>query len=222
MKKLISKKEKDQIDSICKLYKIENYSINSDGSIDVVGDVNFNNADLIKLPLEFNNVSGDFNCSSSELTSLEGSPDFVGGDYTCSFNCITSLVGGPQTVGGSFYCHGNNITSLVAGPQTVGINYDCEGNTLSNLLGVSTMIGGSLDCSYNNLISTYSGDVDLELISNNVILNGNFLPRNLLENFEHIKLILKYQRHFEIWKDDLSLNVENFADLISEIIDGLK
>jgi hypothetical protein len=35
-------------------------------------------------------------------------------------------------------------------------------------------------------------------------------------------LILKYQRHFFIWNDDLTLNVDNFNDLLAEINEGLE
>lgn len=75
------------------------------------------------------------------------------------------------------------------------------------------------------LISTYSGDVDIVFdcgfYSNNVNTLPQ-LPRAIMSNIKHIKLILKYQRHFFIWNDDLSLNKENFADLIAEIKDGLE
>ena len=41
--------EEQEIHKICKSYEIENYSINSDGSIDVDGDVRLPNKKLIKL-----------------------------------------------------------------------------------------------------------------------------------------------------------------------------
>lgn len=48
------------------------------------------------------------------------------------------------------------------------------------------------------------------------------LPILLTNNIRHFKLILKYQRYFEIWNEDLSLNEENFEILKYEIEDGLK
>ena len=69
---------KQDIDFICKKYRITNYTINEDGSIDVDGDVNLSGAKLTKLPLNFRSVSGNFNCSYNQLTSLEGSPQSVG------------------------------------------------------------------------------------------------------------------------------------------------
>ena len=53
----------EDIDEICKKYRIENYTINSDGSIDVDEDVNLHNLGLEKLPLKFNKVNGFFTCS---------------------------------------------------------------------------------------------------------------------------------------------------------------
>jgi len=48
------------IDSICKQYNIKNYTINSDGSIDVDGNVSLSN--ITQLPLKFGKVTGSFNC----------------------------------------------------------------------------------------------------------------------------------------------------------------
>jgi hypothetical protein len=179
MKNLISKEEKDRIDLICKEYDIDRYEINSDGSIDVSGDVDLTRIGLDYLPLNFNKVSGSFCCNDNDLTSLSGSPVTVGGDFDCSINGLTSLEGSPITVGGYYSCFHNKLTS------------------------------------------TYSGDTDIE-VSGLVRSNFNYLPQEMVDNLDHIKLILKYQRHFYIWNDDLTLNVENFKDLIAEIEDGLE
>lgn len=178
MKNIITKKEKDRIDSICDQYGIENYSINSDGSIDVAGDVLLIYDELTKLPLKFNTVSGYFDCSDNDLTSLKGAPTTVGGIFNCNINQLTSLEGSPTTVGGNFHCSSNGLTS------------------------------------------TYSGDDDIE-VGSDFICHSNNLPQQLNDNLEHIKLILKYQRYFSIWNEDLTLNEENFNDLISEIEEGL-
>ena len=93
-KQFINESRQD-IDSICQKYNIKNYIINEDGSIDVDGDVDLSNRELIELPLKFRNVSGYFNCSNNELTSLEGAPSSVGGNFYCSGNKLTSLEGFP-------------------------------------------------------------------------------------------------------------------------------
>jgi hypothetical protein len=200
MKNLISKEEKDRIDLICKKFHIRHYTIISDGSIDVNGDVYFASRDFIKLPLNFNIVSGELDCRSNRLTTLEGCPHTVDSSFICYNNDLTSLTGGPHTVGGDFECYKNQLSTLEGAPHT---------------------IGGNLICSYNNLVSTYAGDVDIE-VDGIVSITDNLLPELLMDHMDHIKLILKYQRHFFIWNDDLSLNEENFADLIAEIKDGLE
>jgi len=230
MGNLINKKEKKRIDSICKMYGIENYIINPDGSIDVDEDVDLMNMQLRRLPLLFNNISGSFHCTNNKLTSLEGSPTTVRGNFSCSSNKLASLKGSPNTINGDFYCTGNELTSLNGGPMTIGGDYICSYNNLTTLEGSPTTVGGGFYCSANELISTYSGDIDLEIVgtfylNDTIYLNDNFLPQIFLDrsdDIEILKLILKYQRHFEIWNDDLSLNDENFFVLISEIEDGLK
>jgi len=102
-------KDKD-IHKICERYGIANYTINSDGSIDVDGDVDLYWKDLTKLPLKFNNVSGNFICSRNNLTTLEGSPKSVSGHFYCYVNNLTTLEGSPQTVGGNFRCSDNPIS----------------------------------------------------------------------------------------------------------------
>ena len=97
---------------ICKRYGIKNYTINSDGSIDVDENVNLQYKSLEELPLRFRNVSGYFYCNSNKLTSLEGSPKSVGGDFNCQLNKIKSFEGFPKHIGGNFYCDRNPIYEI--------------------------------------------------------------------------------------------------------------
>jgi hypothetical protein len=202
MKNLISKEEKDRIDLICKQYDIKNYSINSDGTVDVIGDVELFDSGITELPIKFNNVTGLFDCARNSLTSLNGSPITVGGDFYCSYN--------------------TKLTSLVGSPVRVGNDYHCRGNILTSLEGMSKYIGGSVFCARSDFTSTYTGDEDIEIVGDFSVYTGISLPALITNNWIHIKLIMKYQRHFYIWNDDLSLNEENFKDLISEIEDGLE
>ena len=102
----------EDIDSICQKFGIKNYTINSDGSIDVDGNVDLIDKGLTKLPLKFRNVTGDFDCRNNKLTSLEYAPLSVGGGFFCNHNQLTSLEGGPQSVGGGFYCDDNPVESI--------------------------------------------------------------------------------------------------------------
>ena len=101
----------ETIHDICKRYKIKNYTINPDGSIDVDGGVNLNYKKLTELPLTFNKVPGWFDCSYNRLTSLKGSPRWVGGSFSCSNNRLTSLEFSPDYVGGYFNCINNKLTN---------------------------------------------------------------------------------------------------------------
>ena len=100
------------IDDICKKYKITDYIINPDKTIDVDvdGDVTLSFSYLSKLPLKFNKVSGNFLYNNNLLTNLIGSPVWVGGNFRCSFNELTSLEFSPYYVGGNFDCKFNNIS----------------------------------------------------------------------------------------------------------------
>jgi hypothetical protein len=98
------------ISLICEKYGIENYTINSDGSIDVNGDVFLWNRELTELPLRFNRVTGSFECGGNNLTTLKGSPRWLGIDFSCVGNNLTSLEFSPDYVGGFFDCINNNLT----------------------------------------------------------------------------------------------------------------
>ena len=104
-----------EIHYICKKYRIKNYTINSDGSIDVDGDVYIRNLDLDKLPLKFNKVSGYFNCEYNCLTTLENSPNEIGKNFSCYSNRITSLEGFPQRVGEYTHCYLNFYLESING-----------------------------------------------------------------------------------------------------------
>ena len=201
MKNLITKEEKDRIDSICRQYEIENYTITSDGSIDVSDYVSFPWVDLTEFPLKFNKISGDLLCGFNQLTSLEGSARIVMGDFSCSDNRLHSLENGPRNVSGDYDCSNNWISTLVGGPEWVG---------------------GDFFCLNIELTSTYSGDTDIHVGGIIKIDNCHKLPKLVQDNIILIVEILKYQRHFMIWNDDLSLNEENFLNLVADINDGLK
>jgi len=120
----------EDIDSICKKYGIENYTINSDGTVDVDGDVYLSSEALTKLPLKFGKVTGDFNCNNNKLITLEGGPRSVGEYFDCSYNQLTTLEGGPIKVGGYFNCYSNQLTSLKGCPKVVGVDFNCSYNPI--------------------------------------------------------------------------------------------
>jgi hypothetical protein len=144
------------IDSICKQYGIENYTVNPDGTLDVDGYVYLSYGGLIKLPLKFGKVTGSFYCFDNQLTALEGSPREVGGDFNCFNNKLTALEGGPREVVGAFNCSNNQLTALEDGPREVGGDFDCSYNQLTALEGGPREVGGDFLC-YRNQLTTLEG-----------------------------------------------------------------
>ena len=103
----------DNIYEICRKYGITNYTINSDGTIDVDGDVDLSDKGLTKLPLTFNRVIGDFSCSyNNRLTSLEGSPKHIDGYFSCYSNKLINLDHLPE-VSGDIYMVNNPVYWIV-------------------------------------------------------------------------------------------------------------
>ena len=82
----------EEIHKICDKLKIDNYTINPDGSIDVEGDVVI----LIfinELPIKFNKVNGNFYCSYNNLSTLKNFPNEVGEETFLYGNPLKSLDG---------------------------------------------------------------------------------------------------------------------------------
>lgn len=203
----------EKIIKTCIQYHIENYSINSDGSIDVDGNIKMHEMELSELPLKFNKVSGNFNCSGNKLTSLVGSPKHVGGNFYCSDNPLPSLVGCPASIMGSCYVTGTAIQNLVGCPLYVGGIFSFD-------VSMHSTFSGNTDIEiYDDIYLNISDDIDTTIREN--YISDTRIPWEFIENLSEMKLILKYQRYFEIWNDDLTLNKEKFQVLIAEIKDGL-
>ena len=149
---------KEKVEAKLKQLGIKKYTINSDMSVDVKGDVDISNTfnfkkSLKSIPVQFRNVSGNFYCQGNELISLKGAPQKVGGDFYCNDNQLTSLKGAPQSVGRGFRCHNNRLTSLEGAPRNVGWGFHCHNNQLTSLKGAPQNVGGNFNCSENKLTS---------------------------------------------------------------------
>ena len=226
---MVTQKTLHDIKHICFQYKIENYSINSDGSIDVDGNVELSSRNLCILPLKFGRVMGNFNIQNNLLSTLYGAPKAVGGNFNCYHNRLIKLIGSPEWIGGDFFCYQNQLISLEASPKVVLGSYYISGNDkLSNLVGCTLKIGGNFSFD-DTLVSTFSGDDDIEF-EGTFFLNKTYhsqlydikLPVEIINNRQHMTIFLKYQRYFFIWNEDQTLNIENFNDLIEEINEGLQ
>jgi hypothetical protein len=203
------------------------------------------NQNRFKTLNDFNTVvEGNINISENALTSLKGLPKELNGSLNVSDNNIRSLDGAPKIINGYFDIHDNYLSNLKGFP-TVNGSVDISYNeNITTLEGLPTEINGSLNFNGLNLTtleyvpkinedgislynlqkleSTYCGTVDLPPLTNfrNITRHKNF-PKLIADNEEHLVLILKYQRYFQIWNPDATLNVENAQVLLDEIKDGL-
>jgi hypothetical protein len=124
-----------QIEEWLKKYKITNYHINHDLTIDVMRSVNLNNINILELPkyIQFNNVTDAFEILSSNLVSLRGCPKRVGGTFFCSHNKLTTLEYAPEYADSNFFCTNMpTLTSLGSwNPKLIRLGFYCKGTKLS-------------------------------------------------------------------------------------------
>ena len=98
----------ENIKAWCEDMCIENYTIDSQGKIDVDGGVDLANKDFEELPYKFGEVNGNFvldNCKN--LITLKNCPDHI--LYKHMFDIegcskLDSLEGFPKIVEGTVYC----------------------------------------------------------------------------------------------------------------------
>lgn len=116
------------IRDFCKLYKIRNYSIHDDGTVDVFGDCLLIRGDVSfsKLPIKFGYIEGRFTIYSRRLTTLEGCPHTVNEEFYCSGSKIKNLVGAPSSVGSITTFDSPFMTSLEGVPSEIreGFRFD--------------------------------------------------------------------------------------------------
>ena len=197
--KLFENFDQSEIDYLCKEYRIENYTINPDGSIDVDGDVDLLDEKLTKLPLKFNRVSGNFTCTYNKLTSLIGCPNHVGGDFSCSKNKLTSLIGCPNHVGGYFSCSKNKLTSLIGCPNHIGRYFTCTYNQLTSLIGCPNHVSGSFSCNSNQLTTL---DGYPQYVGDGFSCSNNPVSKIIYLFNEDSKIYLEYQETYNFLRKD--------------------
>lgn len=164
-------------------YKVKNYTINEDLSVDVKGNVNLSSGytklDITRFPLKFRNITGDFSCDHCLLESLVGAPLRVEGDFYCGDNKLKSLVGAPEFIGGAFGCEGNFLTNLCGSPKYIYKDFDCSFNKIHQLNEMPNFIGGDFYCSWNN-IENFDGiakkiNGDIRIFGNKILSLENLL-----------------------------------------------
>lgn len=166
---------KEEVVARLKKYKISNYTVNDDLTVDVSSDVDLSFKKLKKIPVRFGkiggsfriqgnlfldslegcpyHVEGSFNCSRNNLETLEFAPQYVGANYA-AMNCkLMSLGKMPREVGGSVDLSGNKLTSLAGCVKDVGLDFSCQNNKLENLEGGPRFVGRQFNSDNNQLTS---------------------------------------------------------------------
>lgn len=105
-------KTKSEIENWLNKYRINNYKIQADLTVNVNGDVNLTNQKLKEIPVKFGKVKGNFDCSKNHLKNLDFAPEIVNGNFYCSYNRLVSLENCPKIIQGNFYCYSNNILKI--------------------------------------------------------------------------------------------------------------
>jgi hypothetical protein len=190
--KLFESYTESEIFQICEKYLIRNWSINSEGLIDVDDDVHLYGMDLTKLPLSFGYVSGYFSCGGNKLTNLDGCPHTVGGNFSCAYNIITSLEGCPHTVGSDFYCYNNELTSLEGCLRSVVGNFNCANNKLTSLRFAPEEVDGGLYVLPNPISD---------------------IPKKYL-NEKYLEFIVKEQTDWRLYRKDGTMRLDRLKEMI--------
>jgi hypothetical protein len=189
-----------EIDTICKKYNIVNYTINSDNSVDVDGDVNLWDKKLESIPLNFNIVNGYFDCGSNQLTSLKGCPVRVGNWFSCYSNELTSLQYSPQYVENSYFsCRMNKIESLQYCTELIRSDFSCGNNKLTSLEYHPTVYG-KFYCR-DNQINTFE---NFYYYKEDVYFEYNPIY-DIYELFNDMKLIELARSYGFEWKGEIDL-----------------
>jgi hypothetical protein len=204
-----------EIKDLCTKYRITDYQIRDDGSIDVDGVVSLFGLGDLKQPLAFNKVSGYFTYQQINLTTLEGCPKEVGTWFSCSWNKLTSLEHSPKVVGGNFYCGGNEYLTSLEGLENTYIGgkldvYDCR--KLYSLKGFPKKVD-SFDCMHTPIYpiyETFIQDCDYDTMRKFNIFDVIYTDG--LDWFIDYDNLGKFLR--SVGKEDLVMSKEDFDDFI--------
>ncbi len=211
--KLFEQQTESDIAQICEKYGIDNWSISSEGLVDVDGSVDLSFKKLTKLPLKFGRVSKDFFCSNNRLNSLHGCPQVVNGNFNCQNNKLTNLEGSPNSVGGDFCCYNNHLTSLEGCAQMVGANFWCQYNQLTNLEGSPQLVGGNFWCLRNKLTSLRFAPEEIEgrvIVLPNPISD---IPKKYLDE-RYLEFIIKEQPDWKLYQKDGAIRLDRLEEMI--------
>ncbi len=191
-----------EIRDICREYGIEHYTINSDGSVDVMDSVRLYDLDLEKIPLKFSKISSYFDVSQNKLTSLEGFPKEVYSEIVIYDNELTTLIGLPEIINDIIRCDNNQLTSLEGCPLEVR-DLHCSNNKITTLKGSPMVINGDFDLR-NNPISIIDSSIS---ITGYIALKGTKFDEKIRSlSQEKLRILFEHGVDYDIFRKDGSIN----------------
>ncbi len=140
-----------ELEKELKRFKITDYILNENGSIDCNQSVNLTGHELNNIPFDFNKINGNFDINDNNLTSLKNCPKHISGWFGCSYNKLTSLEYGPGYVGDHYLCSHNKLITLKGCTDEIYDNFNCAVNQLKSLEFCPMQVEGYFNCSYNLL-----------------------------------------------------------------------
>lgn len=173
--------------------EVSSYCINSDLTVNVMGDVDLSQRKIESFPLKFKHIKGNFNCEGNSLFTLKGAPEKVDGDFDCSHNKLKSLKHSPQFVGGNYYCTHNFLKNLKGAPNKIlNGSFNCSLNYLQTLKGSPVEIFDSFIFAENRIKNLKYFPLKT---GGHIVGNGNFLTslKGLNENARGV-LVFSYNR----------------------------
>jgi hypothetical protein len=121
---------KVKIKKWCNEYKIKDYIINDDFTINVNGLVYLNDVMLNNFPeyIQFNRVEESFWIDNNNFTTLRGCPTYTGSYFSCRNNNLKSLMYAPKEMRVTLFCGYNPITDAEF------IKYACDPEVQDNIV----------------------------------------------------------------------------------------
>ena len=216
----------------------------------VGGNFNCRNNDLKSLSSGPEIVRGSYDCCENKLTSLIGCARTIGFNLLCHNNNLVTLKGSPKKITGFFNCKMNRLKSINGCPKEIIGRLDVSNNFITNLFKSNIpkpefKFFGELfiTCNFlNNLKGIpkdFEGTVYLDAstkslnyenfevtkmkikIRTNNSFGFSFMPKQILENYMHADILIRYQYFYEIWSEDDELILEPFNEFFGYIKDGL-
>lgn len=203
-----SKEWVENIISACKKYKIQNYQINGNGTIDVIGHVNLSGLDLKECPVKFNRISGDLDISSNHISTFVNFPKFIDGNLYVMKNKIKSFeTCEVEYIGKKLNLSYNPFDSLEGCPSA-------EDHVYANISNITTISDDELNLFHNSANNIY-GIVNTPIFALLESINWSLFYSDDEDrrNWSRVREVLFKVNEFEVIKDRNTIDVISLNQL---------